>query len=104
MDSLEWFKLYIGKRKQICAINGKLSQTREIRCGVPQGLNLDPVLFLLYINDLPNCLETTKATLFANDTNLTGEGYSSHEIEYKLNEDLEIIPLCSRVNVRLAPG
>ena len=70
----------------------------------PQGSNLDPVILLLYINDLPNCLETTKATLFADDTNLTGEGYSSHEIEYKLNEDLEIIPLCSRVNVRLAPG
>ena len=34
--SLEWFKSYIGKRKQICTINGKLSQTREIRCGVPQ--------------------------------------------------------------------
>ena len=83
------FKSYIGKRKQICAINGKLSQTREIRYGVQQGSNLGPVISLLYINDSPNCLETTKATLYTDDTNLTCEGYSSHEIENKLNQDLE---------------
>ena len=87
--SLEWFKSYLEERKQICTINGKLSDAREIGCGVPQGSNLGPILFLLYINDLPNCLESTKATLFADDTNLTCEGISPTEIENKLNKDLE---------------
>ena len=58
--------------------------------GVPQGSNLGPILFLLYINDLPNCLETTKANLFADDTNLTCGGFSPCEIEIKLNnKDIE---------------
>ena len=51
--------------------------------------NLGPILFLLYINDLPNCLESTKATLFSDDTNLTCEGFSPTEIENKLSKDLE---------------
>ncbi len=55
-------------------MNGKKSHARGIRCGVPQGSNLGPILFLLYINDLPKCLETTKANLFADDTNLSCAG------------------------------
>jgi hypothetical protein len=39
---------------------------REIRCGVPQAPNLGPILFLLFINDLPKCLQITKTKLFAN--------------------------------------
>ena len=60
---------------------------RQLKCGVPQGPNLGPILFLLYINDLPNCLETTKSNVFADDTNLTCEGFSPYEIE--INKDIE---------------
>jgi hypothetical protein len=66
-----------------------MSSTGEIGCGVPQGSNLGPILFLLYINDLPNCLESTKANLFTDDTKLSCEGLSSHEIETKLKRDIE---------------
>ena len=87
--SLGWFRSYFKNRKQICKINNESSDINEINCGVPQGSNLGPLLFLLYINDLPNCLETTKANLFADDTNLLCSGYTSNEIEDKLNTDLE---------------
>jgi hypothetical protein len=55
-----WFKSYLTNRTQMCKI-GQLtrSQQHTIRCGVPQGYNLGPLLFLLYINDLPNCLSHT---------------------------------------------
>ncbi|CAB3993600.1 Hypothetical predicted protein, partial [Paramuricea clavata] len=84
-----WFESYIQNRKSICLMNGKKSHAREIRCGVPQGSNLGPILFLLYINDLPKCLETTKANLFADDTNLSCAGLDANEIETKLKRDLE---------------
>ena len=86
--------IYWEKKANLCYQWQTFAKKRD-QMWESQSSNLDPVLLLLYINDLPNCLETTKATLFADDTNLTGEGYSSHEIENKLNEDLEIIPLFS---------
>ena len=78
--SLKWFKSYIQGRKQVCSVNNKLSNTREINCRIPQGSNLGPLLFLLYINDLPNCLETTNSALFADDTSILCEGFTATEI------------------------
>ena len=86
--SFEWFRSYFMNRRQVCAINGKLSDEKQINCGVPQGSNLGPFLFLLYINYLPNCLETTNARLFADDTTLLATGLNTVEVEAKLNHDL----------------
>ena len=80
---------YLSGRKQVCKINNETSNTANITCGVPQGSNLGPLLFLVYINDLPNCLTSTKASMFADDTNISCCGSSSVEIEQKLNTDLE---------------
>ena len=86
--TLKWFQSYLDQRKQICMLNNCKSVIESIRCGVPQGSNLGPLLFLIYINDLPNCLETTHSNLFADDTILSCQGHLSTDIEYKLNKDL----------------
>ena len=86
--TLRWFQSYLDQRKQICMLNNCKSDIESIRCGVPQGSNLGPLLFLIYINDLPNCLETTHSNLFADDTILSCQGHLSIDIEYKLNKDL----------------
>ncbi len=66
-NELKWFQSYLDERKQICMLNNCKSNIEKIRCGVPQGSNLGPLLFLIYINDFPNCLEATHSNLFADD-------------------------------------
>ena len=56
-----------------------------------QDSNLGPLLFLLYINDLPNCLSSSAAIMFADDTNISTHGSSEVEIQEHLNHDLENI-------------
>ena len=70
-QTASWFKSYLKDRQQFCVINGLSSLKNRIVCGVPQGSLLGPPLFLIYINDLPNCLDHSIGRSFADDTNLT---------------------------------
>ena len=68
-----------------------MSSTRIIRCGVPQGSNLGPLRFLLYVNDLPNCLHQSSAEMYADDTNLTAFSNDLHSLQTILNSELNNI-------------
>ena len=70
-NALKLLKCYLTSRTQKCQVNGYTSNEIGVKCGVPQGSILGPLFFLLYINDLPACLENTKPRLFADDTNIT---------------------------------
>ena len=65
-----WFRSFLTNRKQYVPINGFFSQTKIVRCGVPQGSTLGPLLFLIYIKNLNNALDKCRVYHFANDTNL----------------------------------
>ena len=66
-----WFESSLSGRDQQCSVNGHLSNSRSLICGIPQGTILGPLLFLVYINDLPNCLEYAEPRTYADDTHLT---------------------------------
>ena len=62
-----------------------------ITCGVPQGSTLRPLLFLLYINDLPNSSEKLSFRIFADDTNIFFTGSNPNEVEFPMNEEIKLV-------------
>jgi Reverse transcriptase (RNA-dependent DNA polymerase) len=70
--ALEWFRSYLANRVQQVDVGGCLSDQTTINISVMQGSILGPILFLCYINDLPNS-SALKTLLFADDT----QGYMS---------------------------
>ena len=87
-SSLKWFESYLCNRNQKCSTNGHLSNTAPVSCGVPQGSNLGPLLFLVYINDLPNCLTSASPRIFADDTNITFAASTLIDLENAVNLEL----------------
>lgn len=87
-SSLKWFESYLCNRNQKCSTNGHLSNTAPVSCGVPQGNNLGPLLFLVYINDLPNCLTSASPRIFADDTNITFAASTLIDLENAVNLEL----------------
>ena len=88
-NALKWFDSYIKDREQRCIVNGQLSSSKKIICRVPQGSILDPLLFLLYINDMPDSLNNTTASLYADDTEIYASSDNSSDLISKLNEDFK---------------
>ena len=62
------FSSYLDNHTQKCLVNGSLSECCTVKCGIPQGKILGPLLFLLYINDLPNWLFHFEPRLYVDDT------------------------------------
>ena len=78
-QALDWFSRYLYQRKQFVHYTGNDSHIETTKCGVPQGSVLGPLLFIIYTNDLPGCLDLTKSILFADDTTIY---LSSNNISY----------------------
>ena len=75
-------------RKQRVALNGQTSEWRKINSGVSQGSVLGPLLFLIYINDLPDGI-TSICKIFADDTSVFSKVQNVNKYADELNCDLE---------------
>ncbi len=87
-EILGWFKSYLSDRVQCVDINGNLSTNKTINISVMQGSVLGPLLFLCFINDIPNISEVLRLLLFADDT-------------CALDSDPNLTTLINRMNIEL---
>ena len=85
----KWFKSYFSNRKQYFSINDYDSNLADLKFGVPQGLFLGPLLFLIYINDLDQTLKFCKVHHFADNKNLIYFGKSVNKLNKPVNLDFK---------------
>ena len=89
-DVILWFKSYLSNRKFKVNFNKTFSEPGKLLYGVPQGSIVGPLLFLLYINDMPQAIEC-ELLLYADDTCLIFQQSDINEIEIRLNKNFTLI-------------
>ncbi|MCU7801469.1 MAG: hypothetical protein KZQ70_15395, partial [gamma proteobacterium symbiont of Lucinoma myriamae] len=88
-DAMLWFSSYLSNRKQKVSVNNVISEDDFIIDGVPQGSILGPLLFLMFINDLPLYTDSVNTDLYADDTTLYISGETLATVERKLQKALD---------------
>ena len=86
-STLLWFRSYLSDRRQCVNLAGAVSDTEVLRSGVPQGSILGPVLFLLFVNDLPLSWKNSYG-LFADDATFYASATSLTDVQLQLQQDL----------------
>ena len=97
-SALTWFQSYLSNRKQKCFVNGNLSDMCPITHGVPQGSIIGPLLFLVYINDLRECLNDGLPRMYTDDTNISFQSDKFVKLETLMNIELEQLKEWLNVN------
>ena len=85
---LKWFASYLTDRKQYVDLGGVKSTEQTMLCGIPQGSTLGPLMFLIYINDLPNSSDKLSFKIFADDTNVFASSGDLRTLENLINVEL----------------
>ena len=90
---LSWFRSYLFNRTKRVAINNELSDSSAVSCGVPQGSILGPLLFLLFINDLPLTLHDTISwvDLYADGTTIYEQNVDISTLQSNLQKSLNLL-------------
>ena len=96
--SNKWFASYLSNRKQFVSINGNKSNLADVKCGVPEGSILGPLLFLIYINDLHVAIKYSEVHHFADDTSLLNFNSCVKSINKLVSYDLKNLSNWLRAN------
>ena len=97
-NALKWFESYLSNRKQYVTYNDHSSNMKYVKCGVPQGSILGPVLFLIYINDLADVCKNVFSIFFADDSNIFKNGKDLLTLQGTINTELREISMWLNAN------
>ena len=86
---LSCFQSYLTGRSQYVSVNGHVSTTLPIICGVPQGSVLDPLLFLIYVNNVASVSKVLKFYYFADDTSIYFDCDDLFTLQKVVNRELK---------------
>jgi hypothetical protein len=86
--ALQWLSSYLANRSQCVVIGDTVSAPSTVKCGVPQGSVLGPLLFILYINDIVRSSSLFKFIMFADDTNLFMSHKNLNQLTELVNQEL----------------
>ena len=86
---LQFFASCLTNRQQYVQMGNTVSSEQTMTCGIPQGSSLGPVVFLIYINDLPNCSNALTFRIFADDTNVFASARDLKVLEKIVNSELK---------------
>ena len=89
-NTLNWIRSFLTGRNQKVALEGVYSSTGPVTSGVPQGTVLGPLLFLIYINDMPDVVKHSKLKLFADDS-LLYRKQTKQQDQLLLQQDLDAL-------------
>ena len=90
-ENLKWFRSYLSNKKQLILYDDFKTEVKIFKCGVPQGSILEPLLFLIFVNDLSNLTKVLDLVLFTNDTNLFCSDNNIRTVFETANQELSQI-------------
>ena len=88
---IKWFESYLCDRAQYVVYNNQRYMTHPIKCGVPQGSILGPLLFIIYVNDIGNISNLLFNIMYADDTSVLLSGNNLNDLICLLNKELDLL-------------
>ena len=83
---IKWFRSYLTNRHQVVTMQKVILDSLPIKCGVPQGSILGPILFMCYINDVCICVNNSKLLLYADDSVLLYYSDTNPKIDWRKSQ------------------
>jgi hypothetical protein len=90
-SAISWIQSYLSNITQRVSFNGSVSNVKHVKCGVPQGSSLGPLLFSIFTNDLPLALNKACVSMSADDSTIYASETTANEVTAAINKELQSV-------------